>query len=74
LGSQQNCRVIKRVIVVHTWESQEFTLTGVPPYVKELVDLNALRRESLQLDDKVYKKVMSGVKEYLNGGALVEVS
>jgi hypothetical protein len=28
----------------------------------------------LQLDDKVYKKVMSGVKEYLNGGALVEVS
>jgi hypothetical protein len=36
-----------------------------PPHVKELVDLDALRRESLQVADKVYKKVMTGLKEYL---------
>jgi hypothetical protein len=33
--------------------------------MKELVDLDALRKESLQVADKVYEKVMTGLKEYM---------
>ena len=68
---------IMTVKVVHAWETREIQLTGVPPHVKELVDLDALRRESLQVADKVYKKVIGGLKEYLEsrgigGGELTE--
>jgi hypothetical protein len=68
---------IEKVKLVHAWESRELHLTGVPPHVKELVDLDALRRESLEVADKVYEKVMTGLKEYLEsrgigGGELTE--
>jgi hypothetical protein len=68
----------EEVKVVRAWETREIQLTGVPPHVKELVDLDALRREScLTVADKVYEKVIGGLKEYLEsrgigGGELTE--
>jgi hypothetical protein len=69
--------IIEKVKVVYAWEYRELHLTGVPPHVKELVDSDALRRESLQVADKVYEKVITGLKEYLEsrgigGGELTE--
>jgi hypothetical protein len=52
-------------------------VTGVPPHIKELVDLEALQKEHLQLSNKVFKKVMNGLREYfevrqIGGGQLTE--
>ena len=52
-------------------------VTGVPPHIKELVDLEALRKEHSELSNKVYEKVMNGLREYfevrqIGGGQLTE--
>ncbi len=50
------CNPVEGIItvnVVHSWETRGIQLTGVPPHVKELGDLDALQRESLQVADKV---------------------
>jgi alanyl-tRNA synthetase len=39
-------------------------VTGVPPHIKELVDLEALRKEHSELTNKVYQKVMNGLWQY----------
>jgi hypothetical protein len=37
------------------WESN-IHLTGIPPHVKELVDLHALKEEQLKLAGTIYDK------------------
>ncbi len=53
-------------------------VTGVPPHIKELVDLEALQKEHSELSNKVYKKVRNGLREYfevrhIGGGQLTDV-
>ena len=51
-------------------------VTGVPPHIKELMDLEALRKEQSELTDK-YEKVMNGLRQYfevrgIGGGKMTE--
>jgi hypothetical protein len=52
--------VIDKVSVIHAWESNTH-LTGIPPHVKGLIDLHALKVELAQLAGTIYEKVMSGM-------------
>jgi hypothetical protein len=54
---------INSVKVIHAWDSNRH-LTGIPPHVKELVDLHELKVEQLQLAATIYEKVMNGLTEY----------
>jgi hypothetical protein len=67
---------IDRVNIVHAWESNRH-LTGVPPHVKELVDLHQLKVEQAKLSDTIYEKVMDGMTSYfesrrIGGGDMTE--
>jgi hypothetical protein len=51
-------------------------VTGVPPHIKELMDLEALRKEQSELTDK-YEKVMNGLRQSfevrgIGGGKMTE--
>jgi hypothetical protein len=47
----------------HGWEWSLHVVTGVPPLIMELVDLEALLKEHSKLTDKVYGKPMTGLQE-----------
>jgi hypothetical protein len=53
-----------KIKVFPAWDSRLHVVTGVPPHIKELVDLEALRQEHSELTNKVYEKVMNGLREY----------
>jgi hypothetical protein len=55
--------VFDKIKTVLVWESRLHVVTGVPPHIKELVDLEALRKEHSQLTDKVDEKVMNCLRE-----------
>jgi hypothetical protein len=68
--------VIEKVSVTHAWESNVH-LSGIPPHVKGLVDLHALKVEQEKLAGTIYEKVMSGITEYfearrIGGGDMTE--
>jgi hypothetical protein len=56
--------VFDKIKVVRALDSRLHVVTGVPPHIKELVDLEALRKEHSQLSNKVYEKVINGLQEY----------
>ena len=65
-----------KVKTVLAWETTH-EITGVPPHIKELVELVALRKDYAELSEKVYTKVMGGLKEYfearnIGGGEMTE--
>jgi hypothetical protein len=66
------------VKVERAWESQEqLAITGVPPHIKQIVDLKKLLEESAKLPASVTKNVMEEVREYferrgIGGGELTE--
>jgi hypothetical protein len=69
--------VFDKIKIVRAWDSTLHVVTGVPPHIKELVDLEALRKEQSELTDKVYKKVMHGLRQYfevlgIGGGKMTE--
>jgi hypothetical protein len=52
-------------------------LTGIPPHVKELVDLHELKEEQSKLAGTIYEKVMGGLTKYfeaqqIGGGEMTE--
>jgi hypothetical protein len=52
-------------------------VTGVPPHIKVLVDLEPLQKEDSQLSNTVYEKVMNGLGKYfevrrIGGGEMTE--
>jgi hypothetical protein len=52
-------------------------LTGIPPHVKELVDLHSLKVEQSKLAGTIYDKVMEGMTAYfevrrIGGGDMTE--
>jgi hypothetical protein len=54
----------------------QYVVTGVPPHIKELMDLEALRKEQSELTDK-YEKVMNGLRQSfevrgIGGGKMTE--
>jgi hypothetical protein len=67
---------INKVQVIHAWESNRH-LMGIPPHVKELVDLHALKVKQSKLAGTIYNKVMEGMTEYfedwrIKGGSMTE--
>eukprot|EP00978_Attheya_sp_CCMP212_P006421 scaffold14652_cov75-Attheya_sp.AAC.1 len=67
----------EKVKVVRAWESRDLAITGVPPHIKQIVDLQKLREESSALPQSVTKSVMVELKQYLesrgiSGGELTE--
>jgi hypothetical protein len=67
---------IDKVQVIHAWESNRH-LTGIPPHVKELVDLHSLKVEQSKLAGTIYDKVMEGMTAYfearrIGGGDMTE--
>jgi hypothetical protein len=69
--------MVDKVKIVRAWESSLHEITGVPPHIKELVELVALRKEYAELTDKVYNKVMKGITDYfevrrIGGGEMTE--
>jgi hypothetical protein len=71
--------VFEKIKVVRAWDSRLHVVTGVPPHIKELVDLEALRKEHSELTNKVYEKDdMNWLREYfevrhIGGGQLTDV-
>jgi hypothetical protein len=70
--------VFEKIKVVRAWDSRLHVVTGVPPHIKELVDLEALRKEHSELTNKVHEKVMNWLREYvevrqIGEGQLTEV-
>lgn len=64
------------VKVKHSWETTT-ELTGIPTHVKTLVDIIAIRETQNTIVERVYDKVMMGVRELLDtrqigGGELTE--
>ena len=62
--------------VYRSWETSE-TLTGIPPHIKSLVDIGTIKEQQGLIVDKVYNKVMDGLKAYfedraIGGGQLTE--
>lgn len=53
------------VKVVHSWETTT-VLTGIPPHVKSLVDIAAIRATQDTIVDRVFDKVITGVQELLD--------
>ena len=67
----------KQVKLVHSWETNT-ELTGIPTHVKTLVDIVAIRETQDTIVDRLYERVMTGVKDLLDtrqigGGELTEV-
>jgi hypothetical protein len=55
---------INKVKVIHAWESN-LHLTGIPPHIKALVNLHAIKvKQSKMAGTMIYKKVMGGLTEY----------
>jgi hypothetical protein len=70
--------VFDKIKVVRALDSRLHVVTGVPPHIKEIVDLEALQKEHSELTNKVYEKVMNWLREYfevqhIGGGQLTEV-
>ena len=70
--------VADKVKVEHAWEQDSIhEIMGVPPHIKELVELMSLRKDHAHLLDKVCQKVMRGLKEHfearhIGGGETIE--
>jgi hypothetical protein len=69
--------VFDKIKIIQAWDSTLHVVTGVPPHFKELVDLEALKKEQLELRDKVSEKVMHGLRQYfevreIGGGKMTE--
>jgi len=57
--------LVNHVKVVHSWKTNT-VLTGIPPHVKSLVDIAAIRATQETIVDSVYEKVITGVKDLLD--------
>jgi hypothetical protein len=60
---------IHKVQVIHVWESNRH-LMGIPPHVKELVNLHALKVEQSKFAGTIYNKVMEGMTAYFEAGRI----
>jgi hypothetical protein len=54
---------IGKVKIVYAWEAN-CNITGVPPHIKQLVDLEAICDLTASLAESVEKAVMVGITEY----------
>jgi hypothetical protein len=64
------------VNIIHSWETNT-ELSGIPPHMKTLVDIVAIRESQDKMVDRVFNKVVAGVKDLLDtrkitGGELTE--
>ena len=62
--------------LVRSWETTE-TLSGIPPHIKSLVDIGTIKEQQGLIVEKVYNKVMDGLKQFfeeraIGGGQLTE--
>jgi hypothetical protein len=55
-----------KIKIVYAWEDNCGTITGVPPHIKQLVDLEAIRDDTASLAQSVEKAVMVGITEYFD--------
>jgi hypothetical protein len=44
----------EKVKIVQAWDSHEYSITGLPPHIKQLVDLEALKLEHSNLCSNVW--------------------
>jgi hypothetical protein len=58
--------VIGKIKIVYAWEDNCGTITGVPPHIKQLVDLEAIHNSTASLAQLVEKAVMVGITEYFD--------
>jgi hypothetical protein len=54
---------IGKIKIVYAWEDNCGTITGVPPHIKQLVDLEAIHNSTASLAQLVEKAVMVGITE-----------
>ena len=64
------------VKVVRSWETSE-AMTGIPPHIKSLLDISQIQEQMGLIVEKVYSRVMEGMKSYfeersIGGGELTE--
>ena len=64
------------VRIIHSWETNT-ELTGIPPHVKTLVDIAAIKATQDTIVDRLFERVIMGVKDLLDtrqigGGELTE--
>ena len=62
-------KLIPHVKVVRSWETTE-TLSGIPPHIKSLVDIGTIKEQQSLIVEKVYNKVMEGLKAYFEERAI----
>ena len=53
------------VKIVHSWETTT-ELTGIPPHVKTLVDITAIKATQDTMVDSVFERVIAGVQDLLD--------
>jgi hypothetical protein len=53
------------VHVMHAWETNN-GLTGIPPHIKTLVDVEAIRATQDEIVDTLYARLMTGVQTLLD--------
>ena len=64
------------VRIIHSWETNT-ELTGIPPHLKTLVDIAAIKATQDTIVDRLFERVIMGVKDLLDtrqigGGELTE--
>ena len=67
---------IGKIKIIYAWEDN-CNITGVPPHIKQLVDLEAIWDSTSSLAESVEKAVLKGVTEYfevrrIGGGEIAE--
>jgi hypothetical protein len=69
---------VEKLKIVHAWDTHEHhSITGVPPHIKQLVDLEALKVEHSHLCENVCKQLMMELTKYfevrhIGGGEITE--
>jgi hypothetical protein len=57
---------IGKIKIVYAWEDNCGTITGEPPHIKQLVNLEAIRDDTASLAESVEKAVMVGNTKYVD--------
>jgi hypothetical protein len=70
--------VIEKVKIVRAWDMHDYFISGIPPHLKQLVNLEALKVEHSHLCENVCKQLMSDLSksyfetQHIGGGQSTE--
>jgi hypothetical protein len=68
---------VEKVKIIRAWDTREYFISGVPPHIKQLVDLEALKEKHSHLCRDVCEQLMTDLAKYfedrhIGGGEITE--